>query len=312
MSLSAPLLCMRCGFQNLPGYQFCTNCGSPLGAPPAAPGVAPQPVYAVGPAYPSPGYYPSPMDYDRTRQIDRTKTGVLLLMIGALLGWVPYGISLIGGLLSLIGAILVILGRRAFGARHSRDVVAAVVLYILSFVALIVVSVVFAIATVSSMFGTVPTAADLEGAVNTLLIGSLAVAIIAGIAQILFTYEIQDSTGRYLLFGGLGASVALQIAIYFIIAPLMAAAISEALAGGTFNSTPLLNLENQASTYALLAVVANLLWAAAYYMVWSRISRGEIPKPLVGPGAPPMPPPYAGAPPQAPPPGGPAPPMNPQ
>ena len=276
------------------------------------PGSAPPPVYAVGPGYPSPGYYPSPMDYNRTKQIDRTKTGVLLLMIGALLGWVPFGISIIGALLSFIGAILVILGRKAFGARHSRDVVVAVVVYILSFVALIVVSVVFTIATLGSIVSTTPTAADLEGAVNTLLIGSVVVAVIAGIAQILFTYEIQDSTGRYLLFAGFGASVALEIAIYFIVAPLMAAAISEALAGGTFNSAPLLELESQSNTYALLAVVGNLLWAAAYYMVWSRISRGEIPKPLVGPGAPPMPPPYAGVPPQAPPPSGPAPPMNPQ
>jgi hypothetical protein len=256
------------------------------------------------------------MDYNRTKQIDRTKTGVLLLMIGALLGWAPFGISIVGGLLSLIGAILVILGRKAFGARHSRDVVAAVVVYILSFVGLIVVSVIFAIATISSVFGTVPTVADLEGAVNTLLIGSIGVAIIAGVAQILFTYEIQDSVGRYLLFAGFGASVALEIAVYFIVAPLVAAAISEALAGGTFNSDPITALENQVNTYALLAVVANLLWAAAYYMVWSRISRGEIPRPLVGPGAPPMAPPYAGmppqAPPQAPPPSGPAPPINPQ
>lgn len=252
------------------------------------------------------------MDYERTKQIDRTKTGVLLLMIGALIGWIPFGISIVGALLSLIGAFLVIFGRRAFGAKHSRNVVVAVVVYILSFCAIIVVSVIFAIATIGSFLGTVPTTADLQGAVNALLLGAIFIAALGGIAQVLFTYEVQDQTGRYLLFAGFGASVALQIAIYFIVAPLAAAAISEALTGGTFDPTPILALESQSNTYALLGVVANLLWAAAYYMVWSRISRGEIPKPLVGPGAPPMSPPFAGVPPQSPPPSGPAPPLNPQ
>ncbi len=282
-----------------------------MGAPPSAPGAAPPPAYTAGPAYAPPGYYPSPVDYERARHVDRTKTGVLLLMIGALLGWLPYDIGIIGSLLSLIGAILVILGRRAFGPAHARNVVVAVILFILSIVALIVAAVVFAVVTVSSLLGTVPTPADLAGAVNAFLIGAIVVAILGGIAQVLFTYEIQNRPGRYLLFGGLVASVALQIAIYFVIAPLMDAAIAQALAGGTFNADPVLALQSQGNTYAILAVIADLLWAAAYYLVWSRISRGEIPKPLTGPGAPPVAPPYAGMPPQAPP-SGPAPPLNPQ
>lgn len=312
--MSASLLCTRCGFQNQPGYQFCTNCGAPLGAPAApAPGTPP-PVYAVPPGYPSvpgyppaPGYYPPPGDYDRARQVDRTKTGVLLLMIGALLGWIPFGISFIGAILSFIGAILVIIGRKAFGAKHSRNVVVAVVLYILSIVGLIIVGIIFAVALLGSILpGTLPTAAALQGAIDTLLIGSIITAFIAGFAQVLFTYEIQDQTGRILLFAGLGASVALQIAIYFLISPLIATAIADALAGGTYSSIPIADLQAQMNTYALLGVVANLLWAAAYFLVWSRINRGEIPPKR------PMTPLYPAMPPQAPPPGGPAPPINPQ
>ncbi len=278
-------------------------------------------MYAVGPGYASPGYYPSPTDYERTKQVDRTKTGVLLLMIGALIGWLPFGIGLIGGLLALIGAILVILGRKAFGEKHSRDVVVAVVVFIIGIVASIVVGVVFAFSILPSAFtGAVPSAATLQGAVDTLLIGGIVAAAIGGVAQVLFTYEIQDQLGRYLLFAGFGASLALQVVIYFLIAPLIDAAIASALSGGTLNSTPLLNLQSQANNYALLGAIADLLWAGAYYLVWSRINRGEIPKPLAGPGAPPMPPPYMGmppqmppqVPPQAPPPSGPTPPVNPQ
>lgn len=268
-------------------------------------------MYAVGPTYPPSGYYPSPVDYERARHVDRTKTGVFLLMIGALLSWLPLYIGLIGSLLSLIGAILVILGRRAFGVAHSRNVVVAVILFVLSIVALIVAAIVFAVVTVSSLLGTVPTPADLVGAVNALLIGAIVVAILGGIAQILFTYEIQDRPGRYLLFGGFVASVALQVAIYFVVSPSMASAIAQALAGGTFNPDPINALQTQSNSYAILGVIADLLWAAAYYLVWSRINRGEIPKPAPGSGSPPMMPPYAGMPPQAPP-SGPAPPLNPQ
>ena len=317
-SLSAPLLCTRCGYQNQPGYQFCTNCGAPLGTAPPTPGAAPPPAYAPVPAYPSPGYYPSPMDYERTRHIDRTKTGVLLLMIGAVLGWIPFGISFIGAILSFIGAILVILGRRAFGAKHSRNVIAAVILYVLSIAALIGAGIVFAFATIASVMGSVPTAAQLTGAINALLIGGVVVAVIAGIAQVLFTYEIQNQTGRYLLFLGFGASVVLQIAVVLLISPVISSAIAQALAGGTYNPGPINKLQSQINDYALLAVIADLIWAAADYMVWPRINRGEIPAPVAA-AAPMAPAPYPGmpprtppTPPQAPPPSGPAPPLNPR
>lgn len=311
------MLCTRCGFQNQPGYQFCTNCGAPLGGI-APPGASPPPVYSGAPGYAVPGYavpgyYPSPVDYDRTRQIDRTKTGVLLLMIGALLGWIPLGISIIGGLLSFIGAILVILGRRAFGPKHSRNVVVAVVLFILGIVGLVVVGIVFAVALIGSLVPgtTLPTAEALTGAVDVLLIGTIVTSFIMGVAQVLFTYDIQNQAGRLLLFGGLGASLALNIAIFVIISPLIASAVSTALAGGTFDAAPIYSLQAQQSTYALLAVVANLLWAAAYYLVWSRVNKGEIPKPLGAAGGSPMMPPYGGMPPQSPP-TGPAPPLNPR
>src|SRR5213592_907352 len=113
--MAGSVTCPRCGAANSPGTMFCVNCGSALsagaGGPPAA-----------APMYPGamPGL-PSAWDAERRKQIDRTKTGVLLLLIGTLIGWLPI-IGVLGGLLVLIGAILVILGRKAFGAAHSRNV----------------------------------------------------------------------------------------------------------------------------------------------------------------------------------------------
>lgn len=297
--MSSPLGCPRCGFQNTPGYQFCVNCGAPLGlAPPAAVPAGP---YAPPAVY---GAVPPPVDYRRQEHVDRSKTGLLLLMIGALLGWIPYGISLIGVVLSAIGAILVILGRRAFGEKHARFVVIAIVLFFVGIGAAFVSGLALAFALVPSVLGTAPpTAASLESAVNILLVGSIVSAIIGGLAQVLFTYVIQDRAGRILLFAGYGVQVALQAAVFVLISPLIAATIANALAGGAYDPAPLATLQAQISTYQVFAVISDLLFAGAYYLAWSRVNRGVIPERPAGPSP--------AFPPSVTPPSGPAPPMNP-
>ncbi|HYM38591.1 MAG TPA: zinc-ribbon domain-containing protein [Thermoplasmata archaeon] len=303
--MSAPLLCTRCGYSNQPGYQFCSNCGAPLGAPRAMPGAAPAPVYAVGPGYPSPGYYPSPVDYERTKQVDRTKTGVLLLLIGTLLSWIPFGISIIGYLMLFIGAILVILGRKAFGEPHPRNVLFSIVLFIVGCVVFLGVVIVAAISSIAGTLGpggTVTITPSFEAAsFSATLLGLIVFAIVVGIAEVLFTYALQIQTGRLLLWAAYGASIVLAILVYLIAAPVAATVVTSA----DYDAVVAL-----ASGYQLLNVIPVALFAAADYLAWSRINRGEIPK-AAGPGVPPMPSPYAGMPPQAPP-TGPAPPLNPQ
>lgn len=295
--------CPRCGFVNSPGYQFCVNCGAPLGGtlgPAAAPGyLAPGPYPAI----------PAPTDYRRQEHVDRTKTGLLLLMIGALLGWLPYGISVIGLVMSAIGAILVILGRKAFGARHARFVIVAIVLFVAGILIAFASGIALAFSLLSTTLGTRPTTASLESAVNILLVGSILSAVVGGLAQVLFTYVIQDRIGRLLLFAGYGAQLVLQTAVFFLISPLIAGVISSALSGQTFDPAPVVALQAQISTYQIFAVVADLLFAGAYYLAWSRVNRGVLPeKPATLPPAGLAPPPAL----QAPPPTGPAPPLNPR
>src|SRR2546425_8991822 len=129
---------------------FCTNCGSPLSAGAPPPSGAP-------PMYPAPGPYggampglPSAWDAGRRKQIDRTKTGLLLLLIGGLISWIPI-IGLLGALLLLIGAILVILGRKAFGSTHARNVVIPVVLFFFGVVVGIIAGVLFAAAVFAAV-----------------------------------------------------------------------------------------------------------------------------------------------------------------
>jgi MFS family permease len=302
-SLSAPLSCTRCGYQNQPGYQFCTNCGAPLGVLPggAAPGTPPPAApYGVPPAY---APYGTPVNYEGTKQVDRTKTGVFLLLIGTLLTWIPV-IGFVGYVLVFVGVILVILGRKAFGPAHSRNVILSVVLFIVGIFVVIAIAVYAAVSNITGVIGpngTVNiTPAFLASVANAGLLGSIAAAFILGIAELLFTYGLQAQTGRILLWAAYGAQVALSIALYLVLSPMYSGVVTQA----DYNA-----VQTTQEIYGVVSVISAALFAAADYLAWSRINRREIPAPALVPAG--MPPGMPPMPPQAPP-TGPAPPINPQ
>ncbi len=323
--------CSKCGFTNQPGFQFCTNCGSTLGASPPMPAAPPAfgapPAYGTPPMYGPPtapvpyAYGPPPWEMERRKKIDRTKTGILLLLIGTLLAWIPVILNLIGGLLQLIGAILVISGRKAFGPAHSRNVVVSIVLFIVA----IVVTLVAAFAAWLGPIGTAFSGASqsviataFAGAILGTLITTVVATAIFGIAAVLFTFSLQERNGRLLLWAGFGAGVGLQIALLLVVAPYIptiadgAAAIIASSGNNPFAVTEAVNfavaeISLRTAGLGLLAVISALLFGAADYLAWSRINRSEIPPPPA-----PISPLYAQPPGGTMPSGGPAPPINPQ
>ena len=307
--------CSKCGFTNQPGFQFCTNCGSTLGASPPMPATPPAfgapPAYGTPPMYGPPtapipyAYGPPPWEMERRKQIDRTKTGILLLLVGTLIGWIPLIGGLIGGILLLIGVILVVLGRKAFGRAHSRNVVLSIVFFFVGIGVAVAVAVIFVVSLISAAQAyefNQNLAAFLravEGALNGLVIGLIVVAAISGLASILFTYGLQNQLGRILLFAGYGASIGVQVAVFAIVAPLIGQAVADSITGGIYNPAPLEGFQAQINSYGILSVVPAVIFAAANYIAWSRINRGEIPPPPE-----PVPPLYGQPPGGAPPPGG--------
>src|SRR5260370_17028931 len=109
--------CPRCGASNTATARFCSTCGTSLVSVPAP--TLPPTGYAPPPAQ---QYYPYqyPVNYwevVRTNRIDNTLTGLLLLVIGVLIAWIPFA-GFIGGIVGFIGGILVLVGREPFGADH--------------------------------------------------------------------------------------------------------------------------------------------------------------------------------------------------
>lgn len=268
--MAAPRFCPRCGLANPVEYQFCTNCGNALGAAvvppvpsygaPLAPGY---PVFYPGP--PS-GYYAMAWEAERQKQIGRTKTGVLLLVIGVLIGWIPV-IELVGSVLVLIGAVLVLLGRKVFGARHSLYVVIAFVLTLAGVAAAFVLGFVIGFTAVAG-----PTIEEAIAAFQALLIGLPTIAATAGIASVLITHELEPRIGKILLWAGYAGTTAVAIYISYVLSPVLAAA----LAAGNID---VLAFSTLADVYSLLYAVPSAIFGAAYYLAWSRINRREIPAP---------------------------------
>jgi len=256
-----------------------------MAAPPGTPGASP----AYPPMFPGavPGM-PSPWDAERQKQIDRTRTGILLLLIGTLIGWAPI-IQIIGSLLLLIGAVLVILGRKAFGPLHSRYVVLSIVIAIVGFVVTFFAGLVIGFSFVSaSLPGGAPTQAALQAALTNSLIVALIGTVIAGIASVLFTFALQDKMGRMLLLAGYGASIAVQVVLFVILTPLIPSTVAAMFPGGTFDQNAAIvaaaSFQAKAAVWAYLSVIPALLFALADYFVWTRIKKGEIPAPSTPPG----------------------------
>lgn len=242
-------------------------------------------------------------DSGRAKDADRTKTGVFLLLLGTLLGWVPYLIvSVIAFLVVIVGASLILAGRRSFGRAHARYTVVALLLVIFGIVGSIAFSVGFLLALNSIPPGSsLPTViALLASAFNNYVLGLILVAAVSGLASVLFTYALQRQAGKTVLWAGYGATLGLNIAIFLLISPVVGPTLVAATAGGSFDPAPLQVLLDEIVTLSFLGVVPAALFAAADFLAWSRINRGEIPvrgEPPEGSGpipsggaAPPMPP----------------------
>jgi len=254
--------------------------------------------YPPYPGYPPYAYGPPAWEAERRKQIDRTKAGILLLLIGALLSWIPY-IGGIGGLFTLIGAILVIVGRKAFGTAHRRNVVVSIILFFVGIAVAVlgaVVVVLVAVGDVTSGMTEAQLAALLVNAFTNLLIVVAAGTFIAGLASVFFTFALQKTEGRVVLWAAYGATVGVQIAILVATLPLvpaLAAQVAHQIATtGTVDSAEIsAALEGASAWLSLLNAIPAVLYAAANYLAWMRINKGEIPAPPTAPtAAPPAPP----------------------
>jgi len=213
------------------------------------------------------------------KKISQTMTGLLLLIIGLLLSWIPY-ILYIGGILELIGVILVIIGREAFGVRHGKYVIYAVVIYSIGFVAGFILGFSFATTIVSATSGGASSSSSLAtimSAFESLLWGSLVISAVMGISTVMLVYLLEEANGRMLLWVAFAAQIAVGTLGIIIIGPLISHAVALAFASSPPSPTPILNLDSELTSLRFLSAIPSVIFAFAYYLAWKRIDKGSIP-----------------------------------
>jgi hypothetical protein len=198
------------------------------------------------------------------------------LVVGTLLLWIPV-IDTLGSLLVLVGVVLVILGRQAFGQAHSRNIIVAIVAFLIGIVALLLVSATFD-AVLTSAFSARDRMA-VAPAVRTALTGIVVAGIIMGLAWVFLTYALQNRLGQILLWVGYGATVLIQIVVSLLLVDAMTSTLEYAVSSGTTRPSALNDLMAERPATAVWRALPLLLFAAAYYLARARIQRAEIPMP---------------------------------
>lgn len=280
--MSTSLVCPRCGLANLPGAIFCSRCAERLASAAqtqAVPGtqVGPQKWYE---------WQAKSFSSSERQGIDRTKTGLLLLIIGMLLGPIPY-LNFIGGILAIVGAIMVILGREAFGDQHARFVIISLVLYLVGLGIIFVnaFALGFSLAQASLANGTPSVIGQaFSDAFSQFLVGTIIAGVISGVAILLFTYALQNSNGKILLWTGYATSIIIGVLAYYVISQTITTLVQQAASRSSSNPLSLIQslqaLQVQAQLLGLLGFIPAIINATAYYLVWLKIGRGELPEPV--------------------------------
>lgn len=244
-------------------------------------------------------YYSYFMEKKRREGIYRAKTGLLLLAIGIFLGLgnlLVYvrgtsvfgnmllalgllGLSVVGGILSIIGAVLVILGREVFGKTHSSQVLWSVGLFLGGIAIAVISGLLFGLALVESLRngGSARLQDSLVSSFYTALIGSLIGGAISGLAYVFVTYSLQRSQGRIVLWAAYVATVVVNLVALFHFSSQVPTAVQSGFSSGAPNLVPIFSLQAKIGSFTSLNSILTAAYGVAYLLVWSRINRGEIP-----------------------------------
>lgn len=237
----------------------------------------PQPVYQYGMQSVQPYYqYPQPQnawEVARTNKINNSLTGLLLLVIGALISWIPFA-GAIGGIVGFIGGILVLVGREPFGADHVRNTTLSLIFFI---VGITVTISGFFYALIYGVSSAINGGGGVSSVVTLFSIVFIIGGAIFGLSIVLITYSLQKGPGRTLLWTAFAVSIALGLINLFLL-PFSSGGFWTIYFGtGVFLFT------------GFLAAIPATIYGTAFYLARERIVRHEIPPPIAqsAPGKPP-------------------------
>jgi len=203
-------------------------------------------------------------------------------------------IGIIAAIIGLIGAVLFLMGSKEFGELHKRFVFYAVFLFIIYVITMMVITIFTSILTFSyvSQYLTNPnttfTTEVMSQILSVMLITSPIVAIISGLIWVFGLYQLENRTGRVVLF---------SVYLWMIAIAIFSSISSYLLFNDWINSGYFQNLLNNSSantsSYSQLfsssqwigttgvislagSLIQSILFFVALYIPYQRITSGEL------------------------------------
>jgi len=181
----------------------------------------------------------------------------------------------IGGLLSLIGIILMVAGRKEFGERHRKFVIYAIVLFIFSMViSAVFISIIIFLAVVQG-FGRDP------NVLNYILYVIPIGAILGGLNYIFLLYELESKEGKIILFVAFIVTIITSVIMTINIIPIYEETIGFIYShAGEITSADITSLTTELtqkiSSAGIYGVINSALLLIAIYIPYGRIKSGGL------------------------------------
>jgi MFS family permease len=187
-------------------------------------------------------------------------------------------VSFIGVILILIGALLFLMGRKEFGKKHQKNIMNAVIIFVINvFAILSILTIVIAIMIYSAITKTISTDSTATLAAPSLLIVivvSIISAVLGGLIYYFALIELENKTGKKILYTGIVTSIAISMVTSFYLADMLGELFGSISTGNSDYS--LFPFTQNFGKIAILGIIPNLLFLYSFYIPYKRIKDGEL------------------------------------
>jgi len=202
-------------------------------------------------------------------------------------------LGIVGGLITLIGAGLMLAGCKEFGEKHKQFIIYGLITFIIAIFVNIAIGIISVVAAFSqfSMFSLSSPEVSVDYIRNILpisLAASPISAVVSGLIWVFGLYQLENKNGRIILFAGYISSIITAIVVsissYIIFEEMINSGnFNDLITSGTSGSSSasqLLSSYSWIGTTALFSllggIITGLLLLYALYIPYQRIKEGEL------------------------------------
>jgi len=173
----------------------------------------------------------------------------------------------IGGFIVLIGALLIVIGRKEFGEKHQKNTIYAVIVFIVSVVVGVVLSMILSFMTYATTMSSISSSDTISyNNMPTLIVGVIS-AILGGVAYYFLLVELEDERGKNVLYAAIASSIAVTAFISYL---------SSGITIDSSSITSSLNYTAEVARYGVFSIISAVVLLFAVYIPYRRINDGEL------------------------------------